>query len=54
MPGRRRCSPPAIQKGDCSYAAAAGVIKGVVSSVLIIAANKVAHLLGEAGVYQKA
>lgn len=43
-----------IQNGDWSYAAAAGLIKGVVSTVLIIAANKVAHLLGEAGVYQKA
>lgn len=42
-----------VQNGDWSYAAAAGLIKGVVSLGLILAANKVAHLFGESGVYQK-
>lgn len=42
-----------VQNGDWSYAAAAGLIKGVVSLTLILGANKVAHLFGEAGVYSK-
>lgn len=42
-----------VQNGDWSYAAAAGLIKGVVSLALILGANKVAHLFGEAGVYSK-
>lgn len=43
-----------VQNGDWSYAAAAGLVKGVVSMILVLGANKVAHLFGEAGVYQKA
>lgn len=39
--------------GDWSYAAAAGLLKGVVSLVLVLAANKLAHVFGEAGVYQR-
>jgi putative aldouronate transport system permease protein len=42
-----------IQNGDWSYAAAAGLIKGVISVILVLGANKLAHLFGEAGVYQK-
>lgn len=42
-----------IQNGDWSYAAAAGLIKGVVSLALILGANKLAHLFGESGVYSK-
>lgn len=42
-----------VQNGDWSYAAAAGLLKGVVSLALILGANKVAHLFGEAGVYSK-
>lgn len=42
-----------VQNGDWSYAAAAGLLKGVVSLVLILGANKIAHLFGEAGVYSK-
>ena len=42
-----------VQNGDWSYAAAAGLIKGLVSLALILAANKVAHLFGESGVYSK-
>lgn len=39
--------------GDWSYAAAAGLLKGVVSLALVLGANKLAHMVGEAGVYQK-
>ncbi|WP_156762188.1 ABC transporter permease [Microbacterium karelineae] len=39
--------------GDWSFAAAAGLIKGVVSLLLVLAANKLAHVFGEAGVYQR-
>lgn len=42
-----------VQNGDWSYAAAAGLIKGLVSLALILAANKVAHIFGESGVYSK-
>lgn len=42
-----------VQNGDWSYAAAAGLIKGLVSLGLILGANKVAHLFGENGVYSK-
>ncbi|MEE1757398.1 ABC transporter permease [Streptomyces sp. SP18CS02] len=42
-----------IRNQDFSYAAAAGLIKGVVGLGLVYAANKVAHLMGEQGVYKK-
>ncbi len=42
-----------IQNGDFSYAAAVGLVKGVIGICLVLAANKFAHLLGEQGVYQK-
>jgi putative aldouronate transport system permease protein len=42
-----------VRNQDFGYAAAAGLIKGVVSLGLVLAANKVAHLMGEQGVYQK-
>ncbi|WP_432573155.1 ABC transporter permease [Kineococcus sp. SYSU DK005] len=42
-----------VRNGDWSYAAAAGLVKGVVSLVLVLAANKVAHVFGEQGVYSK-
>ncbi|WP_461168911.1 ABC transporter permease [Arthrobacter sp. Z1-15] len=42
-----------VQNGDWSYAAAAGLIKGLVSLGLILGANKIAHLMGENGVYSK-
>ena len=35
------------------FGAAAGLFKGVVGLVLILVANKVAHLLGEQGVYTR-
>ena len=43
-----------VVNGDWGYSAAAGLVKGVVSLALVLGANKVAHLFGEAGVYQKA
>ncbi|WP_326663784.1 ABC transporter permease [Streptomyces canus] len=42
-----------IQNGDFSYAAAVGLVKGVIGICLVLGANKFAHLLGEQGVYQK-
>jgi putative aldouronate transport system permease protein len=42
-----------VRNQDFGYAAAAGLVKGVVSIGLVLAANKVAHLMGEAGVYRK-
>ena len=43
-----------VINGDWSFAAAAGLVKGVVSLGLVLGANKIAHAFGEAGVYQKA
>jgi putative aldouronate transport system permease protein len=42
-----------IVNGDFSYGAAAGLFLGVTSVILILAANKVAHMFGEAGLYRK-
>ncbi|NJQ02256.1 sugar ABC transporter permease [Streptomyces sp. PLAI1-29] len=42
-----------IANGDYGVAAAGGLIKGVFSLVLVLLANKVAHLLGEQGVYRR-
>ncbi|WP_200303446.1 ABC transporter permease [Streptomyces adelaidensis] len=42
-----------IRNQDFGYAAAAGLIKGVVGLALVLTANKVAHLMGEQGVYKK-
>ena len=39
--------------GDWSFAAAAGLVKGLVSLALVLGANKLAHVFGEAGVYKK-
>lgn len=43
-----------VINGDWSFAAAAGLVKGIVSLGLVLGANKIAHAFGEAGVYQKA
>ena len=40
--------------GDWSFAAAAGLVKGVVSLGLVLGANKLAHVFGESGVYKRA
>ncbi|MFJ3673294.1 ABC transporter permease [Streptomyces sp. NPDC090106] len=41
-----------IVAGDYGYGAAAGLFKGVIGALLVYAANKVAHRLGEQGVYR--
>ena len=41
-----------IVGGDYGFAAAAGLFKGVIGVLLVYAANKVAHRLGEQGVYK--
>ncbi|MER6366917.1 ABC transporter permease subunit [Streptomyces mirabilis] len=41
-----------IVGGDYGFAAAAGLFKGVVGALLVYAANKVAHRLGEQGGYR--
>ena len=43
----------AITTGDYGFGAAAGLFKAAVGLILILAANKFAHLLGERGVYSK-
>ncbi len=42
-----------IANGDFSYAAAIGIVKGVFSLALVLAANRVAHAMGEQGVYSR-
>ncbi|WP_432083354.1 ABC transporter permease [Streptomyces sp. WAC 04229] len=42
-----------VRNQDFGYAAAAGLVKGVISLGLVLAANKVAHVMGEQGVYKK-
>ncbi|MFD4026288.1 ABC transporter permease [Streptomyces sp. NPDC058576] len=42
-----------VANGDWSVAAAAGLLKGLVGLALVVAANRVAHALGEQGVYSK-
>jgi putative aldouronate transport system permease protein len=42
-----------VQFGDWGFAAAAGLVKGIVSLVLVLGANKLAHVFGEAGVYKR-
>ncbi|MFC7623184.1 ABC transporter permease [Microlunatus sp. GCM10028923] len=39
--------------GDWGVSAAVGLVKGVVGVILVLGANKVAHALGERGVYSK-
>ncbi|GAB2920117.1 ABC transporter permease [Streptomyces mayteni] len=42
-----------IEGGDFSYAAAIGIVKGIFSVGLVLAANRVAHAMGEQGVYSR-
>jgi len=42
-----------IGNGNFGYGAAAGLFKGVISLILIYAANKLAHKFGEDGLYRK-
>ena len=39
--------------GAWGVAAAVGLVKGVVGGILVLTANKVAHIFGEQGVYQR-
>lgn len=43
-----------VINGDWGFATAAGLMKGVISLLLVLGANKLAHMFGEAGVYQRA
>jgi putative aldouronate transport system permease protein len=43
-----------VQYGDWSFAAAAGLVKGMVSVGLVLLANRVAHAFGEEGVFARA
>jgi putative aldouronate transport system permease protein len=42
-----------VVNGDWGFGAAAGLAKGLISLLLVLGANKLAHVFGEAGVYQK-
>lgn len=42
-----------IVRANWSYAAAAGLFKGAVGLMLVLTANKVAHVFGEDGVYRR-
>ncbi|MGC5412356.1 sugar ABC transporter permease, partial [Streptomyces sp. DT225] len=41
-----------IVGGEWGVSAAVGLVKGLVGVVLVLGANKVAHLFGERGIYQ--
>ncbi|TDD69932.1 sugar ABC transporter permease [Jiangella aurantiaca] len=41
-----------VAGGDWGYATAVGLVKGVLGAVLVFAANKVAHRIGEEGIYR--
>ena len=40
-----------IKNGQFSYTTAVGLMKSLVSLIMVISANKVAHALGEEGLY---
>ena len=40
-----------LQQGQFSYASAIGLMKSVVSIILVVSSNKIAHALGESGLY---
>ncbi|MFF1448126.1 ABC transporter permease [Streptomyces sp. NPDC058274] len=42
-----------VQDGNWGVATAAGLLKGVVSLALVLAANKLAHRFGEEGIYRR-
>jgi putative aldouronate transport system permease protein len=42
-----------IVGGNWGVAAAVGLVKGLIGTILVLGANKVAHLFGERGVYSK-
>ena len=40
-----------LQQGQFSYASAVGLMKSIVSIILVVSSNKIAHALGESGLY---
>ena len=40
-----------LQQGQFSYASAVGLMKSIVSIVLVVSSNKIAHMMGESGLY---
>jgi len=40
-----------LQAGQYSYASAVGLMKSIVSIVLVVSSNKIAHAMGESGLY---
>jgi putative aldouronate transport system permease protein len=42
-----------VVNNDWSYAAAAGLVKGLVGLLLVLGANKLAHVFGQQGVYRR-
>ena len=40
-----------LQQGQFSYASAIGLMKSIVSIILVVSSNKIAHALGESGLY---
>lgn len=40
-----------LQSGQFSYASAVGLMKSIVSIILVVTSNKIAHALGESGLY---
>ncbi|MFF1375020.1 ABC transporter permease [Streptomyces sp. NPDC058308] len=42
-----------LDNGNFGYGAAIGIVKGVFGLVLVLGANKAAHLMGEQGVYKR-
>jgi len=41
-----------ILGSDWGTSAAVGLVKGVIATILVVGANRVAHLFGEDGVYR--
>lgn len=42
-----------LDNGNFGYGAAIGIVKGVFGLLLVLGANKAAHLMGEQGVYKR-
>ncbi len=40
-----------LQQGQFSYASAVGLMKSIVSIILVVSSNKIAHAMGESGLY---
>ena len=40
-----------IKNGQYSYASAVGLMKSIISVIMVVGTNKIAHMLGEEGLY---